>query len=115
MEELSNNFHKYDMDDNYAFFNKMYLDIEKLVLEVKKYAQDKIIFLGLYNPSNYYDGKVDEFFYYINNKLNRLMLNNSITYISLYELVKGNDYNNDSVYLNNAGHFKISKLLNVYL
>ena len=30
MEELSNNYHKYDMKKNYDYFNKMYLNIEEL-------------------------------------------------------------------------------------
>ena len=116
MEELSNNYNKYDMKDNYNYFNKMYLDIEKLINEIKKYAQDKIIFLGYYNPTNYYDSKVDEFFYDMDIKLNRLMVNNNITYIDLYELVKGNSYKEkNSVYLNNLAHKRIANILEFYI
>ena len=116
MEELSNNYNKYDMKDNYNYFNKMYLDIEKLINEIKKYAQDIIIFLGYYNPTNYYDSKVDEFFYNMDIKLNRLMVNNNITYIDLYELVKGNSYKEkNSVYLNNLAHKRIANILEFYI
>lgn len=116
MEELSNNYNKYDMKDNYNYFNKMYLDIEKLINEIKKYAQDKIIFLGYYNPTNYYDSKVDEFFYDMDIRLNRLMVNNNITYIDLYELVKGNSYKEkNSVYLNNLAHKRIANILEFYI
>ena len=116
MEELSNNYNKYDMKDNYNYFNKMYLDIEKLINEIKKYAQDEIIFLGYYNPTNYYDSKVDEFFYDMDIKLNRLMVNNNITYIDLYELVKGNSYKEkNSVYLNNLAHKRIANILEFYI
>ena len=116
MEELSNNYNKYDMKDNYNYFNKMYLDIEKLINEIKKYVQDKIIFLGYYNPTNYYDSKVDEFFYDMDIRLNRLMVNNNITYIDLYELVKGNSYKEkNSVYLNNLAHKRIANILEFYI
>ena len=116
MEEFSNNYHKYEMKNNDSYFNKMYLDIEKLICEIKKYAKDKIIFIGYYNPTNYYDSKVDEFFFNIDIKLNRLMINNDITYISLYELVKGNNYKyKDSVYLNSDANKNIAQIIKFYL
>ena len=92
MEELSKNYSKNNMTNNYLYFEKMYQRIERLVNEIKKYAKGKILFIGYYNPTNYYDAKTDEFFYDINTKLNRLMMNNGITYIDLYELIKGNSY-----------------------
>ena len=116
MEEFSNNYNKYEMKDNYIFFNKMYNDIEILIKEIKKYAQDKIIFLGYYNPTNYYDSSIDEFFYDIDIKLNRLMLNNDIIYIDLYEIVKGNNYKeHNSPYLNSDAHKKIASIIAFYL
>lgn len=116
MEELGNNYNKYNMKDNYDYFNKMYLNIEKLIKEIRKYAQDKVVFLGYYNPTNYYDSKVDEFFYDMDIKLNRLMLNNDVTYIDLYELVKGNNYKEkNSVYLNNLAYKKIASILEFYI
>ena len=116
MEELSNNYNKYDMNKNYKYFDKMYFDIEKLVKEIKKYAQEKVIFLGFYNPTNYYDAKTDEFFYDIDIRLNRLMINNNITYIDLYELIKGNNYKEkNSVYLNSKAHQKIANIIEFYI
>ena len=116
MEELSNNYNKYDMKENYNYFNKMYIDIDNLIKLIKKYAQDKILFLGYYNPTNYYDANVDRFFYDIDIKLNRLMMNNNITYIDLYELIKGNNFKEKSgVYLNNLAHKKIASILEFYI
>ena len=116
MEELSNNYNKYDMKDNYKYFDKMYLNIEKMIKLIKKYAQEKVIFLGYYNPTDYYDSKTDEFFYDVNVKLNRLMTNNNIIYIDLYELIKGNNYKQkNSVYLNDLGYKKISSIIMFYL
>ena len=116
MEELANNYNKYDMKDNYAYFNNMYRDIQNLIQEIRKYAKEKVIFLGYYNPTNYYDSHVDEFFYYINIKLNRLMVNNDVVYLDLYELIKGNNYKeNNSMYLIDQAHQKISEMIEFYL
>ena len=116
MGELNNNYYKYDMNKNKDYFNKMHLDIEKMIIEIRKYAYGKVIFLGYYNPTNYYDANVDEFFFDMDIKLNRLMVNNSVIYLDLYELVKGNDYKvGDSVYLNNKAHEKIAKSILFYL
>lgn len=107
MEELKNNYNKYDMNNNYVIFNKMYLDIMSLIREVKKYAHGVIIFVGYYNPTNYYDSKTDELFYDIDIKLNRLMMNNGITYLDLYQKVKGNKYKESNSYLLNASGYNI--------
>lgn len=117
MEELSKNYSKNNMTNNYLYFEKMYQRIERLVNEIKKYAKGKILFIGYYNPTNYYDAKTDEFFYDINTKLNRLMMNNGITYIDLYELIKGNSYkdNINSISLNNEGYKKLASIIEFYL
>lgn len=107
MLEFSHNYDKYDMIKNKAMFSRLYLDIEELVKEVKKYAFGKIVFLGLYNPSEYYDSHVDSFFYDINTKIKSLMEKNNIIYISLYEFIK---CNNKSI-----EHLKIDNLLDNYL
>ncbi len=116
VEELSHSYHKYNMESNYVLFNKLYINILQLIKEIKKYAQSNIVFLGYYNPTNYYDGKVDEFFYYMDDKLNRLMVDNGIAYISLYELVKGNNYKNASnrALLNTDAHQRIASILKFY-
>lgn len=108
MGELSSFYNKYNMNENNNFFNKLYFDIEKLIKEVKKYAKETIIFIGLYNPTNYYDAKTDEFFYNIDTKLNKLMMNNDINYIDLYELIK-NSNNKENV------SFKIASILEFYI
>jgi len=117
MEELFENYDKYNMDSNYVYFNKMYHDIEELIHEIVKYAKGKIIFLGYYNPTSYYDSEVDEFFCYVDIKLNRLMMNNDISYIDLYEKVKGKNYQDgiNTPFLNAAGYRKISESIEFYL
>ena len=117
MEELNNGYDKYNMNNNYKLFNQMYLKIESLVKEIKKYTKGTIIYLGYYNPTGYYDSKVDEFFYQMDIKLNRLMMNNNFNYLDLYELVKGNRYkdDNDSLFLNYKGYERIAESIKFYL
>ena len=91
MEEITHKFNKYDMQVNFDWFNELYSNIKRLINEIKKYAYSKIIFVGYYNPTNYYDSNIDELFYEIDTKLNKLMLDNDIIYVSLYEKVKSNN------------------------
>lgn len=90
MEELTKVFNKYDLSSNNNYFLKMFERIKLLIKEIKRYAYGKIIFLGYYNPTYYYDSSIDQFFYDINIKLERLMIDNDITYLDLYEIVKKN-------------------------
>lgn len=114
-EELSKNYSKFDMNKNYYYFNKMYNDIELLINEINQYAKGKIMFLGYYNPTNYYDSKTDEFFFDIDNRLSNLMIKNNINYIKLYEIVKGNNYKSDEIHLNIEGNREIAKIIKTYL
>ena len=91
MNVISAKYDKYNMEKNRDLFLKVYQNVEKLIIEIKKYAKGKIIFIGPCNPTNYYDANTDRFFYDINNKLNELMINNNVIYIELYELVKSNN------------------------
>lgn len=91
MEELALNFDKYNIDKNATYFDKMYTNIEYLIQEIKKYAYGKIVFIGYYNPTNYYDSKIDELFYKINFKLSKLMNSSNILYLDMYKLVKENN------------------------
>ncbi len=111
MEEL---FYHYD---NKAYFDKMYSDIEKLILEIRKYAQGKIIFLGYFNPTNYYDSDIDEFFCNMDNRLNNILKEHNAIYISLYELVKENTYQDKypSPFLNRNGYIMIARMIEKYL
>ncbi len=106
MEEIANNF-------NSDFFSFMYFNIEKLVSEVVKYAKGKIIFLGYYNPTNYYDAKIDEYYYNMDIKLNSLMQKYGISYIDLYTIVKSTHHN--SSFINTTIHQKIASILEFYL
>lgn len=115
-DELSANYQKYDMETNYIYFDKIYVDIENLIKEIRLYAKGKIIFLGYYNPTNYYDSKVDEFFYDMDIRLNELMMSHDIIYLDLYEVIKSNRYkDSDKHELNIRGFKKIANLIEYYL
>ena len=90
MEELTKNYSKMDMSSNNNYFNKMYNDILRLIKVIKKYAYGKIIFIGYYNPTNYYDANVDQLFYDMNTRLKKIMHENGIIYIDLYKKKKEN-------------------------
>ncbi len=91
MEELTISFNNNNLKANYELLNRMYNDIEKLIKEIQKYAFGKIIFIGYYNPTNYYDAYIDELFYSINSNLEKLMNKNGIIYVDLYEKIKANE------------------------
>ena len=116
MGELANIFSKYDMNNNQIYFDDMYENIQRVIKEIKRYAYGKIIFLGYYNPTNYYDANIDRFFYDMNIKLERMMLDNDIIYIDLYELMKGNNYKNENICtINEMGSKKIASIIEYYL
>ena len=117
MESLNLNYDKYDINKNYRYFNKMYIQIENLIKEVKKYAQGTIIFLGYYNPFDYYDSKTDELFYDMDIKLNELLTKDDIIYIDLYEIIKGKNFKNKdkTPYLETEGYKKIANIIEYYI
>lgn len=116
-DELAKNYNKYNMEKNYIFFDKMYAEIDNLIKEVKKYAKGQILFLGYYNPTNYYDSKTDEFFIDLDVRLNELMMYHDIVYIDLYEIVKGNRFKDSDNHheLNIRGFKKIANIIEYYL
>ena len=116
MDELSYNYQD-DMNSNYRYFDKMYSDIEDLIIEIKKYAINDIIFIGYYNPTKVYNSDVDEYFYHINEKLSSLMNKYNIKYIDIYEEIKSGNYqdNPKNHHINTNGYLKIANLLLKYL
>lgn len=114
MNELNELYNPYRMELNYYYFNNLYLLIAELVREITKYAKEKIIFIGYYNPTEYYDGKTDEFFYYVNLKLNRLMINNNISYINVYTMFKEQRYKNNEI-INEKGAKSLANIIEFYL
>ncbi len=114
MEELNNNYDINNINNNYCYFSKMIIKIENLLKEIRKYAQDKILFLGYFNPTNYYDSRTDEFFFDVDYKLSLLMDKYDIIYLPIYETVKSNNYQNSKVF-NSQTLQRITKKIIYYL
>ena len=92
MSELSRNYDKYEMKNNNDVFEKIFFNLQILMNELKKYSKGTIIYVGLYNPTNYYDASVDSFFNNLNHKLRKLMEENGIVYLDIYELYKNDKH-----------------------
>ena len=114
--ELAKEFSQYDVKTNQKILNKLYEDFAILIKEIRLYAKEKIIFVGFYNPTNYYDGNMDYLFYQLNSKLNKLMQENKIIYLDLYNEVKSNKYKDENSYcLNINGRKMLVNLIKKYL
>lgn len=75
--------------DIYNSINKIFINIDNTIKEIKKYAKETIIIVGYYNPYPNYNSKyIDEIFNYIDHKYNKLAEKNNIYYISIYNLMK---------------------------
>ena len=114
MLELDKLYKPFEKDNNDSL-NELLELVKNMLSEIKKYAKERIIFIGYHNPSNYYNQQTDSFFYEMDIRLNRLMMNNDITYISTYQLVKGNPYKKNFISLNALGEEKIANLINFYI
>lgn len=114
--ELYNCFSQQNMIFNEELMNNIFYELQNLINEITLYAKGKILFLGLYNPINYYDSRIDSFFFQTNNLLQQLMQENNIIYIDLYELIKSNDYKNDNNYkLNDQGLNAVAEIIKTYI
>lgn len=117
MDELAFNFQADNMGYNYKYFEKLYNDIQELIIEIKKYSINNVIFIGYYNPTKNYTSDIDEFFCSMNNRLSQLMKKNEIIYIDIYEEIKSGNYldNPKNHHINTIGYMKIANLLIKYL
>jgi len=116
MDELAYNYDQ-EIKNNYQYFEKIYHDIEELIVELKKYTVNNIIFIGYYNPTKIYTSEVDEFFYHMNERLSNLMKKNNIEYLDIYEEIKAGNYqdNPNNYHINTNGYLKIANLLLKYI
>lgn len=83
MEELIDNYTD-SFSNNYIFVNKMYHNIELLVHEIKKYAKNKIVFIG-YNDL-FKNNNSDYLIKNVNDKLNTFMYSNNIYFINAADI-----------------------------
>lgn len=96
--------------------DKIFINYDNLLKEVKKYAKGKIILIGYYNPVIYADRYIDimdEIVKYSNHKLENLADDNNVEYINILDKLYDKNYfsNPSSMYLNKEGYREISKII----
>ena len=114
---------KYDHSENnekeiYLYLDNVLKDYEVLLNLIKKYNNEKIFIIGVYNDTNNINN--DKFYNYINKKIENYSENNNIIFIN--ELNKNNNYitNTTPNYITNKGNLALfnkiySKINSFYL
>ena len=105
----------------YLYIDETLKDYSKLITKIKKYNDNEIIVLGVYNEKDINSNK--QFFDYFNKKLHNLCKKNDITFINIYNILyKNSDYlqKTDRLFITNKGNlalfYKIySKINKLYL
>lgn len=73
------------LKDLYNYADKVLIDIEELLEQVRQYCKEDIIFIGL---NNIYGKNYEELFQYINNKIGEICYDNKIYFINPMEFEK---------------------------
>lgn len=79
-------------DEIYEYINQMLIDLDKLIVTIKKYCKKNIILIGYYNPitNSETSRNLEPIFNYINEKQNKLAKKYSLIYLDTYEIFKEN-------------------------
>ena len=100
-----------DLKDNISI---LLPKLDKLLNEIRKYAKYDVVLIGYYNPVpflfNTNPSELDILFMYIEGMIKDLTKKYDITYLSLYNQFKNNDYV-DEKYPNMYGYEAIGKLI----
>lgn len=124
--EINYKISKLDMKENndyimYSYLDQLLIDVQSLITLIKEYEKDNIIFLGYYNDTGNEDN--DKYYLYINKQLEKIMKDNDICFINLFNILnKNEDYliKNTPTYITNDGNIAIfnkiySKIDELYL
>ena len=124
--EINYKISKLDIKENndyimYSYLDQLLIDIQSLINLIKEYEKDNIIFLGYYNDTG--NKNNDKYYIYINKQLEKIMKNNDICFINLFNILnKNEDYltTNLPIYITNDGNIAIfnkiySKIDELYL
>ena len=68
-----------NLTDLYKYADKVLIDIEELLEQVRQYCKEDVIFIGL---NNIYGKNYEELFQYINNKIGEICYDNKIYFIN---------------------------------
>lgn len=80
------------LKDLYNYADKVLIDIEELLEQVRQYCKEDIIFIGL---NNIYGKNYEELFQYINNKIGEICYDNKIYFINPMEFEKDINVNQE--------------------
>lgn len=124
--EINYKISKLDIKENndyimYSYLDRLLIDIQSLINLIKEYEKDNIIFLGYYNDTG--NKNNDKYYIYINKQLEKIMKDNDICFINLFNILnKNEDYltTNLPIYITNDGNIAIfnkiySKIDELYL
>ncbi len=106
---------KIDKDQLTLEYSKQIIDeisieFDSMLKQIKKYAKNKIIVIGYYNPYNNY--KYNYIVNYSNKRFNTICKNNDVIYIKISEVFNNKELifpNPSSYYPNTLGYYKIFK------
>lgn len=105
-------FSNVDYDSYYEYANQAFLDLNELFQLLREYCKEDIIMIGYYNPK-ISNEKEEEFYHFLNQKLEDLCKKYEITFIELYELFQENHdvflSNPNSIFPSKMGYEAISK------
>ena len=96
--------------------DSFYEELDGLCKIIKKYAKNDIIFIVLYNPKTYYDSDIDEFFYNLETNVAKILKKYDISYLKMYEKVKGGNYIIDgNHHLSTKGYLMVAQNIIAYI
>ena len=79
---------EFSMNDLYANFELAIPDFEHLFQLIREYCKEEIVMIGFYDRSN--NENLNEFFKYVNNKMDIIAREYNIKYVNIYNMVKEN-------------------------
>lgn len=115
---IGNSFDLDEYDDIYSYVDDCMIDIDKLLLELRKSCKEQILVLGFYNPFTHYSSNlsnsVEPIIKYANDKMENLVNKYDMTFVDIHDMFLANDtYLPDKfeIHPTNNGYKAISKAI----
>ncbi|MDD2469665.1 MAG: SGNH/GDSL hydrolase family protein [Bacilli bacterium] len=106
----------YSETDSRKYVDEVILDVDNLLVLIKKYCKEDIILIGYYNPlwhmKKDYAKELDPVFVYANKRMKEISKKNSVIYIDIHKMFENNtDYlpNPIDIHPSDEGYSAISK------
>lgn len=96
----------YTKEEIYNYLDEYLKDLDNLFIIIRQYCKEDIVFIGYYNMFD--DNKYNEFFEYLNKKVEILTKNYDISFIDIYNDISNNKINNN-LYPTKEGHIYIGE------